>query len=128
VQRRSGPRHPGSGNARASVALATPHAPIDTLLAELHASRGGQTSDEARRRLGEIGPNEPARAPRIAGLVQILLLLANSLVIILLIASAARLAAAIHLVAALTLISGVGVLLVMATPRPPSLAAKRGAT
>ena len=66
-----------------------PHAPIDTLLAELHASRGGLTPEEARRRLREIGPNEPARAPRSAGLVQILLLLANPLVIILLIASAA---------------------------------------
>jgi Mg2+-importing ATPase len=62
---------------------------IDALLAELRASRGGLTSEDARRRLGEVGPNEPARAPRTAGLVQILLLLANPLVIILLIASAA---------------------------------------
>src|SRR6185503_11578178 len=62
---------------------------IDPLLTELHASRGGLSPDEARRRLGEVGPNEPARAPRTAGLVQILLLLANPLVIILLIASAA---------------------------------------
>ena len=62
---------------------------IDALLAELQASRGGLTSEDARRRLGEVGPNEPARAPRTAGLVQILLLLANPLVIILLIASAA---------------------------------------
>jgi Mg2+-importing ATPase len=62
---------------------------IDGLLAELAASRGGLTTEDARRRLGEVGPNEPARAPRTAGLVQILLLLANPLVIILLIASAA---------------------------------------
>ena len=68
--------------------MTAPHT-IDTLLAELHASRGGLTTDDARRRLGEVGPNEPARAPRTAGLVQILLLLANPLVIILLIASAA---------------------------------------
>jgi Mg2+-importing ATPase len=47
------------------------------------------TTDEARRRLDEVGPNEPARAPRTAGLVQIFLLLANPLVIILLIASVA---------------------------------------
>jgi Mg2+-importing ATPase len=47
------------------------------------------TTDDARRRLGRVGPNEPARAPRTAGLVQILLLLANPLVIILLIASLA---------------------------------------
>ncbi len=67
--------------------MTAPHGPIDALLEELHASRGGLTTDEARRRLGEVGPNEPARAPRTAGLVQILLLLANPLVIILLIAS-----------------------------------------
>ncbi len=65
------------------------HGPVEALLAELRASRQGLTADEARRRLGEVGPNEPARAPRTAGLVQILLLLANPLVIILLIASAA---------------------------------------
>jgi MFS family permease len=43
-----------------------------------------------------------------------------------LVADAISLTAAIHLVAALTLISGVGVLLAMAAPRPASLAAKRG--
>ena len=68
--------------------MTAPHGPIAALLADLHASRGGLTSDEARRRLDEVGPNEPARAPRTAGLVQILLLLANPLVIILLVASA----------------------------------------
>jgi magnesium-transporting ATPase (P-type) len=47
------------------------------------------TTDDARGRLGEVGPNEPARAARAAGLVQILLLMANPLVIILLLASAA---------------------------------------
>jgi hypothetical protein len=38
----------------------TAHGPIDPLLAELHASRGGLTSDEARRRLDglESGPAE----------------------------------------------------------------------
>jgi Mg2+-importing ATPase len=65
------------------------HRSVDALLADLHASPGGLTSAEARRRFGEVGPNEPGRAPRTAGLVQILLLLANPLVIILLIASAA---------------------------------------
>ncbi len=69
--------------------MTAPHGPIDALLAELHASRRGLTTDEARRRLVEVGPNEPARAPRTAGLVPILLLLTNPLVIILLIASAA---------------------------------------
>jgi P-type Mg2+ transporter len=69
--------------------VTAPHGPVEALLAEQHASRGGLTSDDARRRLAEIGPNEPARAPRTAGLVHVLLLLANPLVIILLIASAA---------------------------------------
>ena len=78
-----------TSHAGAPFAAAALHGPVDGLLAELHASRGGLTADDARRRLGEVGPNEPARAPRTAGLVQILLLLANPLVIILLIASAA---------------------------------------
>jgi P-type Mg2+ transporter len=82
-------QHGSDDSAGAPFAVTAPHGPIDALLAELHASRGGLTTDEARRRLGEVGPNEPARAPRTAGLVQILLLLANPLVIILLIASAA---------------------------------------
>ncbi len=43
-----------------------------------------------------------------------------------LVADAVGLAAAIHLVAALTLISGVGVLLVMAAPGAAALAARRG--
>ena len=60
--------------------MTLPHGPVAALLAELPASRGGLTADQARRRLGEVGPNEPARAPRTAGLVQILLLLANPLV------------------------------------------------
>jgi Mg2+-importing ATPase len=65
------------------------HAPAGELFAALQASPGGLTTDEARRRLAEVGPNEPARAPRTAGLVQVLRLLANPLVITLLIASAA---------------------------------------
>src|SRR6185503_7004667 len=76
-------------NAGAPFAVTAPHGPIDALLTKLHASRAGLTAGEARQRLGEVGPNEPARAPRTAGLVQILLLLANPLVVTLLIASAA---------------------------------------
>src|SRR2546428_7486863 len=80
--------HWSDDSAGAPFAVTAPPA-IDALLAELHGSRGGLTTDDARRRLGEVGPNEPARASRTAGLVQILLLLANPLVIILLIASVA---------------------------------------
>ena len=78
-----------TSHAGAPFAVTALHGPVDGLLAELQASRGGLTADDAGRRLDEVGPNEPARAPRTAGLVQILLLLANPLVIILLIASAA---------------------------------------
>ena len=46
------------------MAVTALHGPVDVLLAELQASRGGLTADDARRRLGEVGPNEPARAPR----------------------------------------------------------------
>jgi Mg2+-importing ATPase len=49
---------------------------------------GGLTSSEAEARLDEIGANEPAPTRRRARAVEILLLLANPLVIILLIASA----------------------------------------
>jgi hypothetical protein len=51
------------------VAVTALHGPVDVLLAELQASRGGLTVDEASRRLGKVGPNEPARAPRTAGLI-----------------------------------------------------------
>src|SRR2546428_13534818 len=81
--------HRSDDKAGAPFGVTAPPGPIDALLAEPHAPRGGLTTAEARRRLAEIGPNEPARAPRTAGLVQILLLLANPLVIILLGASAA---------------------------------------
>src|SRR3989441_462302 len=89
ASRRCATGHRSDDNAGAPFAVTALHGPIDALLMELHTRRGGLTADEARRRLGEVGPNEPARAPRTAGLVQILLLLANPLVIILLIASAA---------------------------------------
>src|SRR5215510_3276386 len=47
----------------------------------------GLSSDEARRRLAEFGPNEPAPVQRATVVKQLLLLFANPLVIILLIAS-----------------------------------------
>jgi Mg2+-importing ATPase len=48
----------------------------------------GLTTDEANLRLAKFGPNEPATAKRSANLVQILILFANPLAIILLVASA----------------------------------------
>jgi len=47
----------------------------------------GLTTDEAKLRLAKFGPNEPATARRSANLVQILILFANPLAIILLVAS-----------------------------------------
>lgn len=48
----------------------------------------GLTSEEARRKLAQVGPNEPVSARRTSGLLQILFLLLNPLAIILLVASA----------------------------------------
>ena len=47
----------------------------------------GLTQVEAKRLLTQFGPNEPAPAKRTAPLLQILILLANPLAIILLVAS-----------------------------------------
>jgi len=54
---------------------------------EAEASQRGLSSDEASRRLAETGPNEPAFPRRGGVAVQLVLLLANPLVIILLLAS-----------------------------------------
>ena len=63
------------------------------MLAELHAGYKtrmdkGLTNREAAQRLLKFGPNDPIAPQRSTGLVQILLMFANPLVIILLIASA----------------------------------------
>ena len=51
-------------------------------------SMNGLTTQEARKRLDEFGPNEPVSSRRTSGLTQILFLFINPLAIILLIASA----------------------------------------
>jgi Mg2+-importing ATPase len=63
--------------------------PVAQLSKELGGSAQGLTGAEARRRLAEVGPNEPARRRRGAGIAQLLVFLSNPLVIILLIASLA---------------------------------------
>ena len=60
----------------------------DTASTIVDAHETGLTSAEAYRRLAQFGPNEPATARRTANLFQVLLLFANPLAIILLIASA----------------------------------------
>ncbi len=62
--------------------------PRSLLLERLNASDQGLTSTEARRRLGEFGPNETARSRLGADVADVVLLLTNPLVIILLVASA----------------------------------------
>jgi magnesium-transporting ATPase (P-type) len=61
--------------------------PLPALYAHLRASAGGLTSGEARRRLAEVGWNEPAGHRRDAALAELLGLLANPLVVILVLAS-----------------------------------------
>lgn len=57
------------------------------VLKELRSSERGLTNEEALRRLAEAGPNEPAPARRAGVVWQLLVLFANPLVLILLIAS-----------------------------------------
>jgi len=61
--------------------------PIQRVMERLHASPTGLTTEDARRRLAEVGPNEPTRHRRGAVLRDLLYFLANPLVVILLIAS-----------------------------------------
>ena len=51
--------------------MTAPHRPIDALLAELHASRGGLTTDEARRRL-EAGAGSQFDPSVVAAFVRLL--------------------------------------------------------
>jgi len=60
---------------------------LHQLFEQFHTSEGGLSSQEARRRLGEIGPNELGTVQRTAGIRQLLLLFTNPLVLILLAAS-----------------------------------------
>jgi P-type Mg2+ transporter len=60
----------------------------DALLARLETSEAGLSSDEARRRLARVGPNEAAVRRRGAVTRELLGFLANPLVLILIVASA----------------------------------------
>jgi len=60
---------------------------LQQLFEQLHTSEKGLTSEEARRKLSEVGPNELITVQRIAGVKQLLLLFTNPLVLILLAAS-----------------------------------------
>jgi len=64
-----------------------PHVPVAILFAQLHTSEQGLSDQEAQRRRARFGANEPVQAQRASGIAQLLLLLANPLVAILLIAA-----------------------------------------
>jgi Mg2+-importing ATPase len=67
--------------------LIAPGDPLQQVMERLHASLKGLTTDEAQRRLAEVGPNEPAQHRRGTVLKELLYFLANPLVVILLVAS-----------------------------------------
>jgi P-type Mg2+ transporter len=74
----------------ATVAVRKPdlvHGTRAELLAALGASAQGLTSDEAARRLADVGRNEPVSTRHTAAIVQLGMFFANPLVIILLVAS-----------------------------------------
>lgn len=68
-------------------ALQMQPASFQNLYEQFHTSDKGLTSQEAKRRLAEVGTNEPAGAQHTTGIVQFLRLFLNPLVIILLMAS-----------------------------------------
>jgi P-type Mg2+ transporter len=83
-------KHDLTANRQESAASAVASAPnfsLDALYQQLHSSPAGLTGEEARKRLKEAGPNEPAAVQRGATLRQLLVFLANPLVLILLVAS-----------------------------------------
>ncbi|HEY7418857.1 MAG TPA: HAD-IC family P-type ATPase, partial [Ktedonobacteraceae bacterium] len=63
------------------------HMPLSSLFQQLHSSEAGLSSQQVEQRLSEVGLNEPISIQRTAAIKQFLLLFANPLVAILLIAS-----------------------------------------
>lgn len=75
----------------ASCATGSTHAPqqlsVGQLFAQFQSSEKGLSSEEARKRLSQYGPNAPTGARRGSTLQQLLVFVANPLVLILLVAS-----------------------------------------
>ena len=80
---RSGDRQETAAHAQASASALS----LDALYQQLRSSPAGLTAEEARNRLSQYGPNEPTVVRRGATLQQMLVFLANPLVLILLVAS-----------------------------------------
>src|SRR2546426_22639 len=74
---------------RQEVAVSADTTPLTLpgLYEQLLASEAGLTSTEARKRLGQVGPNDPTAVRRTSALRQLLTFVANPLVVILFIAS-----------------------------------------
>src|SRR5437764_14667192 len=71
----------------AAVQVDTTPVTLRKLYEQLQTSEAGLTSAEARKRLGQFGPNAPTAVRRTSALRQLLTFVANPLVVILLIAS-----------------------------------------
>ena len=56
--------------------------PLQALFEQFHTSESGLTSQQAQRRLSEVGPNETVGVQRTTALVQFLRLFLNPLIII----------------------------------------------
>ncbi len=65
--------------------IGTWQAPLAVLFEQLRTSEAGLRSAEARRRLDEVGANEPSPTQHAGGAVQLLLLFANPVVVVLLV-------------------------------------------
>jgi len=76
-------KNPSSITAQAAIQ----QGPLSGLFDHLRTSAQGLTNQEARRRLAEVGPNDPSPARHVSPFVQVLSLLANPLVVILLLAA-----------------------------------------
>src|SRR5689334_2331003 len=75
--------NPASITAQAAIQ----QGPLSGLFDHLRTSAQGLTSQEARRRLAEVGPNDPLPGRHVSLFVQMLSLFANPLVVILLLAA-----------------------------------------
>ena len=83
TQDRSGDRQKNA----APVQVSTSPVPLDALYQQLQSSPSGLTTEEARKRLSQYGPNEPTVVRRAASIQQLLVFITNPLVLILLVAS-----------------------------------------